>query len=62
MFAEELSILVKELGLSQAELLQIAREVSHNDNLRTIDRLTTGERNELILALQALRLRYCATV
>ncbi len=62
MFAEELSSLVKELGLSQAELLQMAREVSHNDNLRTTDRLTQAERNELLLALQTLRLRYCATV
>ncbi len=62
MFAEELSHLMEELEVSQGEVLQMAREISCNDNLRTVDRLTSGERNELILALQALRLRYCATV
>lgn len=60
MFQDELDSLVADLGLSQGELLQMAREIAHDDNVRTIDRLTRSERNELILALEIIRLRSLA--
>lgn len=61
-FLAELDRLVDELGLSQGELLALAREVAGRATLRTVDRLTGGERRELLLRLQELRLRYCVAV
>mgnify|MGYP001580514310 CR=1 FL=1 len=59
-FEEKLAELVNELYLSTGEVLSVAREIAHDDSLRTVDRLTRAERNEMILALEHLRLRVCA--
>ncbi len=56
-FEEELNRFNAELELSPGELLSIAREIAHDDKLRSIDRLTQGERREFLLALEFLRLR-----
>ncbi len=42
------------LDLSVGEVLHLARIVSANDNLRTIDRLTAEERSRLIQEIDAL--------
>lgn len=48
----ELERLVADLGLSQGEVLGLARTIAHDDTLRTIDRLTEAERRELIAAIE----------
>lgn len=49
---EEILSLAKELEIGDGGLLKLARDIAHNGRLRTIDRLTTEERAELLTFLQ----------
>jgi len=61
MFPDEFKALVEELAVSPGEVLQMAREITHNDNLRTVDRLTKAERAELMSLLWKLKSGVCVS-
>lgn len=54
MFQQELEDLANELGMSDGELLKLAREVTGHGTLRPIDRLSNQERKLLLAELQSL--------
>lgn len=52
MFEDDLDRLVSEIGISQGELLALARVIAQDDTLRTTNRLTAAERRELLLVIE----------
>jgi hypothetical protein len=51
----QLAGLASELGVSAGATLRLAREVSHNAALASVDLLTDGQLRELIAALEHVR-------
>lgn len=54
MFQDEFDRLAAALGLSDGELLKLARHITESDTLRPIDKLTMGERELLLQELRSL--------
>ncbi len=53
---QELETIIQETGISVGEVLSIARQITEDDTLRSIDRLTSAERAELVSTIEKL---YC---
>lgn len=49
----ELQRLKDDLGLSDGQILDVARQIAGSDTLCTIDRLTASERQRLLAELRA---------
>ncbi len=52
----ELKTIIQETGISVGEVLSIARQITEDDTLRSIDLLTKVERAELVAVIEKL---YC---